>query len=61
MSLAHQGDGDGDTGAKGFGERRPRYQGPQPQTFGAVRRQQREEISARGAPEVTGLGVSRLW
>ncbi len=50
VNLAHQ-EG-GETDARGFGDRRPRYQGPQGQTFGAVRRQQREEISARGAPEV---------
>ena len=53
LSLAHQDDsGAGDSGSKGFGERRPRYQGGQAQTFSAARRIQREEISSRGAPEV---------
>jgi hypothetical protein len=51
LRLAHEENGEGET-SKGFGERRPRYQGPQTQTFSAARRTQREEISSRGAPEV---------
>ncbi len=51
VSLAHD-DGGEAADTRGFGERRPRYQGPQSHTFGDARRQQREEISARGAQEV---------
>ncbi len=54
MSLAHD-DGGESADTRGFGERRPRYQGPQSHTFGDARRQQREEISARGAQEVISL------
>ena len=62
VSLAHE-DGGQAADTRGFGERRPRYQGPQGQTFGAARRQQREEISARGAQEVfhfTKIAVKKV-